>query len=83
MQYKLITMLYLQGHWTRWQGSPIAGTCFAVAHFNLPAVDPPFLCGIFVMFVVAATMVVPSTLSKRAKLSDLALKALGNRVHMV
>jgi hypothetical protein len=46
MQYKLITMSYLNGGWARWWGLPITGVRFAVVGFNLPAIDPPHPCGI-------------------------------------
>jgi hypothetical protein len=59
-----------------------------VAHCNSLAINPLCLCPrvIFVVFLVlvAATAIVPTTLSKKATQPDLALKALGkNRVHMV
>jgi hypothetical protein len=40
---------------------PVTGTRFTVAHFNLPAIDPPHPCGIFVVFLVDAAGIVAST----------------------
>ena len=46
MQYKLITMSFLNGGWAMWQGLPVTGVRFAVVPFNLPVIDPPCPCGI-------------------------------------
>jgi hypothetical protein len=40
---------------------PATGACFAVAHFNLPAINPPRPHGIFVLFLVDAARIVAST----------------------
>jgi hypothetical protein len=40
---------------------PAAGTHFAVARFNLPAIDPPRPHGIFVVSLVDAAKIVAST----------------------
>ncbi len=41
---------------------PAAGVRFTVAHFNLPAIDPPRPHGMFVMFLVDDAMIVASLL---------------------
>jgi hypothetical protein len=40
---------------------PATGACSVVACFNLPAIDPPRPCGIFVLFLVDAAKIVTST----------------------
>ena len=40
---------------------PAAGARFAVAHFNLPAINPPCPRGIFVAFLVDDAEIVAST----------------------
>jgi hypothetical protein len=40
---------------------PAAGARFAIACFNLPAIDPPCPRGIFVMFLVDDAKLVAST----------------------
>ena len=42
---------------------PAAGARFAVAQFNLPAIDPPRPRGIFVVFLVDNAEIVASTSS--------------------
>ena len=46
---------------------PAAGACFAVARFNLPAINPPCPClrGIFVVFLVGDAEIVPFTSSDK------------------
>jgi hypothetical protein len=40
---------------------PAAGACFAIACFNLTAINPPRLRGIFVVFLVDDAEIVAST----------------------
>ncbi len=44
---------------------PTAGARFAVARFNLPLIDPPRPCGIFVVFLVDDAEIVASTSSDK------------------
>jgi hypothetical protein len=44
---------------------PAAGACFAVARFNLPAINPPRPCEIFVVFLVDDAKIVASTSSDK------------------
>ena len=52
---------------------PAAGARFAVARFNLPAIDTPHLRGIFVMFLVDDAKIVASTSSNKAPLCPTSL----------
>jgi hypothetical protein len=40
---------------------PVVGARFTVVHFNLPAIDPSHLGGIFVVFLVDAAGIIAST----------------------
>jgi hypothetical protein len=47
---------------------PAAGARFALAHFNLPAIGPPRLRGIFVVLLVDDAEIVTSTFADKTPL---------------